>query len=168
MRKIGVAILGLGVVGGGTYRVLTQHRAFYQRTQNLDITVESVLETNPERIRTLGIPEEIVAANVAEAVLNPDVNVVVECIGGTEPRGSSCLRRFMRARRSSHPTKNSSVSILTNWNLRPKRTTPACISRQAAWEAFRSSERFLTACRRTKFPVSWGSSTAPQISSSPK
>ena len=84
MRKIGVAILGLGVVGGGTYRVLTQHRAFYQRTQNLDITVESVLETNPERIRKLGIPEEIVAANVAEAVLNPDVNVVVECIGGTE------------------------------------------------------------------------------------
>ena len=30
MKKVGVAILGLGVVGGGTYRILTEHRQFYQ------------------------------------------------------------------------------------------------------------------------------------------
>ena len=84
MKKVGVAILGLGVVGGGTYQILTQHREFYQRTQDVDIVVESVLELNRERARSLGVPEEKIASNIAEIVSNPDVNIVVEVIGGID------------------------------------------------------------------------------------
>lgn len=84
MKKVGVAILGLGVVGGGTYRTITEHREFYRRTQNIDMTVESVLEPDGSKIRALGIGDEIVAQNIAEVVCNPDVNIVVECIGGTD------------------------------------------------------------------------------------
>ncbi len=82
MKKIGVAILGLGVVGGGTYRILTEHKEFYKTTQALDINVECVLEPNEARWRELGVPEEIVATNIAEIACDPDVNIVVECIGG--------------------------------------------------------------------------------------
>ena len=82
MKKVGVAILGLGVVGGGTYQILTEHREFYQRTQDVDIVVESVLELNRERALALGVPEEKIASNIAEIVSNPDVNSVVEVIGG--------------------------------------------------------------------------------------
>ena len=35
-KKVGVAILGLGVVGGGTYRTLVDHREFYLKTQGVD------------------------------------------------------------------------------------------------------------------------------------
>lgn len=84
MKKVGVAILGLGVVGGGTYQILTQHREFYQRTQDVDIVVESVLELNRERAKSLGVPEEKIASNIAEIVSNPDVNIVVEVIGGID------------------------------------------------------------------------------------
>ena len=82
MKKVGVAILGLGVVGGGTYQILTEHREFYQRTQDVDIVVESVLELNRERALALGVPEEKIASNIAEIVSKPDVNIVVEVIGG--------------------------------------------------------------------------------------
>lgn len=82
MKKIGVAILGLGVVGGGTYQILTRHREFYQKTQGVDIEVVNVLELNCERTNALGVPEEKIAANIAEVVCNPDVHIVVECIGG--------------------------------------------------------------------------------------
>ena len=44
MKKVGVAILGLGVVGGGTYKMLTEHREFYQQTQGIDMVIENVLE----------------------------------------------------------------------------------------------------------------------------
>lgn len=84
MKKVGVAILGLGVVGGGTYKILTEHREFYQKTQKVDITVENVLEINRERALALGVPEDKIAANIAEVVTNPDVNIVVEVIGGVE------------------------------------------------------------------------------------
>lgn len=82
MKKIGVAILGLGVVGGGTYKILTEHREFYKKTQGVDIDVVSVLEINHACAETLGVPEEKIASNIAEVVCNPDVNIVVECIGG--------------------------------------------------------------------------------------
>ena len=84
MKKVGVAILGLGVVGGGTYQILTEHREFYQRTQGVDIEVESVLELNRERALALGVPEEKIASNIAEIVSDPDVNIVVEVIGGVD------------------------------------------------------------------------------------
>ncbi len=84
MKKIGVAILGLGVVGGGAYRILTEHREFYKTTQAVDISVECVLEPNRARLEALGVPDEIVANNIAEIACDPDVNIVVECIGGVD------------------------------------------------------------------------------------
>ncbi|MGN1235391.1 MAG: homoserine dehydrogenase [Christensenellaceae bacterium] len=82
MKKVGVAILGLGVVGGGTYEILTDKREFYQKTQDVDITVESVLELNRDRALALGVPEENIASNIYEVVSNPNVDIVVEVIGG--------------------------------------------------------------------------------------
>ena len=81
-KKVGVAILGLGVVGGGTYQTLVEHHDFYLQTQQVDITVEAVLDKSQERLQQLGIPQEIIAKNIAEVVANPNVDIVVETIGG--------------------------------------------------------------------------------------
>ena len=64
MKKVGVAILGFGVVGNGTYRILKEHRELYQRTQEVDIVVESVLERNKERAISLGVEEDKVASSI--------------------------------------------------------------------------------------------------------
>ncbi len=81
-KRVGVAILGLGVVGGGTYRTLVDHRQFYLETQNVDIVVESVLDKNKERLKQLGVPDECIAGSIAEVVTNPAIDIVVETIGG--------------------------------------------------------------------------------------
>ena len=88
MKKLGVAILGLGVVGGGTYKILTDNREYYRRTQKLDVTVECVLEKNKQRALDLGVEEEKIASSIEEVISNPNVDVVVEVIGGTEPARS--------------------------------------------------------------------------------
>ena len=85
MKKVGVAILGLGVVGGGTYKILTEHREFYKKNHGIDINVESVLELKTERALALGIEANKIAANIAEICSNPEVDVVVEVMGGVEP-----------------------------------------------------------------------------------
>lgn len=81
-RKVGVAILGLGVVGGGTYRTLVDHREFYLKTQDVNIVVECVLDKNTARLKELGVPEECIAGSIAEVVANPAVDIVIETIGG--------------------------------------------------------------------------------------
>lgn len=81
-KRVGVAILGLGVVGGGTYKTLVSHRDFYLKTQNVDIVVESVLDKNRERLKELCVPEECIASSIAEVVANPAIDIVIETIGG--------------------------------------------------------------------------------------
>ncbi len=83
MKKAGVAILGLGVVGGGTYQILTEKREYFKKTQGVDLTVECVLEKNVERALSLGIDESQIASSIEEVVSNPNVDIVVEVIGGT-------------------------------------------------------------------------------------
>ncbi|MGN0803779.1 MAG: homoserine dehydrogenase [Candidatus Coproplasma sp.] len=91
MKKIGVAILGLGVVGGGTYKMLTEHREEYKKTHDIDITVENVLELRKERALALGVEESKIADNIAVICSNPDVDIVVEVMGGVEPARSFVL-----------------------------------------------------------------------------
>jgi len=92
MKKVGVAILGLGVVGGGTYKILTDNKKYFKDTQGLDVTVESVLEKNVQRAVDLGIEKEKVAGSIEEVVSNPNVDIVVEVIGGIEPAKTFVLK----------------------------------------------------------------------------
>ncbi|MDE6505426.1 MAG: homoserine dehydrogenase [Clostridia bacterium] len=85
MKKVGIAILGLGVVGGGTYKILTEHRDFYKENHGVDIVVESVLELNRQRAVSLGVQENKICSNIAEICSNPEIDIVVEVIGGVEP-----------------------------------------------------------------------------------
>lgn len=91
MRKVGVAILGLGVVGGGTYKMLCEHKEFYQKTHGVDIVVECVLEKNRERALSLGVDESKIAASMAEICSNSEVDIVIEVMGGVEPAKSFVL-----------------------------------------------------------------------------
>jgi len=92
MKKAGVAILGLGVVGGGTYDILTKNREYFKKSQAVDVTVESVLEKNVERALSLGISKEKIASSIEEVVTNPNVDIVVEVIGGVEPAKTFVLK----------------------------------------------------------------------------
>ena len=95
MKKVGVAILGLGVVGGGTYQILKEHRELYQKSHKIDIVVEAVLERNRDKAVALGIEADKIAANIQEICSNPDVDIVVEVMGGVEPAKTfvlDCLR----------------------------------------------------------------------------
>ncbi len=95
MKKVGVAILGLGVVGGGVYSILTEKSEFFKKTQNLDITVESVMEKNVDRALSLGVKRENIASSIEDVISNPNVDIVVEVIGGIEPSRTFVLKSLM-------------------------------------------------------------------------
>lgn len=85
MKKIGVALLGVGTVGGGTYQILTSKKEFFKKTEGLDIEVLHVLEKNIARTRELGIKDEIVSCDIENVIKNDDISIVCEFFGGIEP-----------------------------------------------------------------------------------
>ncbi len=88
MKKVGVALLGLGTVGGGTYQILTSKREYIKQNDGIDIEVKCVLERNMERCKELGVNPDIVATDIKAVTENPDIQIVAEFFGGIEPAKS--------------------------------------------------------------------------------
>lgn len=92
MKKIGVALLGLGVVGGGVWEILTTKREMIKKNEGLDVEVVKVLERNIERCRQLGVDDSIVTQDMDEIVRDERVNIVAEFFGGVEPAKSFLVK----------------------------------------------------------------------------
>ncbi len=95
IKKAGVALLGLGVVGGGTYQILRDKREMIMRNDGVDIQVVSVLERNADRVRELGIDGALVAGGIDEIINNPKVDIVAEFFGGVEPAKTFLIKALL-------------------------------------------------------------------------
>lgn len=82
MKQLNVGILGLGTVGGGTYRVLKRNAAEITRRTGLSINVVQAADRNLEHAQTVTGNAAIVTDDAFAVVNNPAVDVVVELIGG--------------------------------------------------------------------------------------
>ena len=60
VKHVGVALLGLGVVGGGTYEILRDKREMILKNDDVDVEIKAVLDRNEARIAELGIDKSIV------------------------------------------------------------------------------------------------------------
>ena len=86
MKKIiKVGMLGIGNVGRGTYQALEMNKAKIAETTGLDIEIVRILNRHPEKDRGIDIPKEKYTPDVADILDNPDIDIVVELIGGIEP-----------------------------------------------------------------------------------
>lgn len=82
MRPIRVGLLGLGVVGGGTWKVLKQNADEIERRVGCRIEIEAVAVRDIDRARALLGDETWITDQGLELVQHPDIDVVVELIGG--------------------------------------------------------------------------------------
>ncbi len=94
MRKVNIGILGFGTVGAGVYRVLTENHEDILHREDIDFQVKRILvrSLSPEVERNIHMaPTEVYVTSIDELVNDPDVSIVVECMGGVEPARSFIL-----------------------------------------------------------------------------
>jgi len=84
MKPIHVGLLGLGTVGGGTLTVLRRNAEEITRRAGREIRVLRAAVRNLEKARALAgdLP---LTTNPFDVVDDPDIDIVVELIGGLEP-----------------------------------------------------------------------------------
>ena len=85
MKKVGIALLGLGTVGGGTYRIIQKNHEMIKKSEGIDLEIKCVLERNMDRCRELGVDESIVSTDIERVVNDPEIKIVAEFFGGIEP-----------------------------------------------------------------------------------
>lgn len=83
MKPINVGLLGVGTVGGGTATVLKRNAAEISRRAGRDIVLKMAANLDLDAARAIvGEGVEVVADGFAVA-RHPDIDIVVELIGGT-------------------------------------------------------------------------------------
>ncbi len=83
MKPINVGLLGIGTVGGGTATVLKRNAEEISRRAGRAIQLKMVADLNTERAREIAGDGVEVTNDAFNVVNNPDIDIVVELIGGT-------------------------------------------------------------------------------------
>jgi homoserine dehydrogenase len=78
-----VGLLGAGTVGSGTFAVLKRNQEEITRRAGRSIVVRMIADREEEKARRIaGDDDVIVTRDANEVVMNPDIDIVVELIGG--------------------------------------------------------------------------------------
>ena len=83
MKSIKVGLLGIGTVGGGTFAVLARNQEEIARRAGCAITMKIIADKEVEKARRIVGDRAVVTADAYEVVGDPDIDIVVELIGGT-------------------------------------------------------------------------------------
>ncbi len=91
-RKIGVALLGLGNVGGGVVKLLEDNAAAIEGRLGARLDVRAICVRDPDKAkRVVEVDRSLLTTDLEAAVRRPDVQIVCELIGGTTLAKSAVL-----------------------------------------------------------------------------
>ena len=97
MKKVGIGLLGLGTVGQGVANIISQPKDRHPLVGELELV--SVAVRNIKKKRDISIPDSILTTNPTEIINNPNIQIVVEVMGGIEP-AKSLIIQAIRAGKS--------------------------------------------------------------------
>ena len=87
-----VGLLGLGTVGAGVVQILRDSRPPLRDKTGLDIRLHRVAARDLKKARAVGLDPALLTTDAhAVAVVDPEVDILVEVIGGIEPARSLVL-----------------------------------------------------------------------------
>ncbi|MBI4492412.1 MAG: homoserine dehydrogenase, partial [Chloroflexi bacterium] len=95
-RSIGIGLLGLGVVGTGVARALTEKAETIARRVGAPVELRRILVRDPAKRRELA-PAPL-ATDVRQVLDDPRIDVVVEVIGGEQPAHQFILQALARGK----------------------------------------------------------------------
>jgi homoserine dehydrogenase len=85
MRTFKVGLLGLGTVGCGVAQVLQQNQEVIRERLGAGVELASIADLDLERPRSVEVDPSRLTTNAQEVIKDPEVEIVVELIGGYEP-----------------------------------------------------------------------------------
>ena len=96
---INVGILGWGTVGTGVSKILMNQHALIAKNSGTDLNLKKIVKrTLPATREGVELPVDCLTSNPAEVVDNPDIDIVVELIGGVTEAHSLIKRAIQNGK----------------------------------------------------------------------
>jgi homoserine dehydrogenase len=98
MKSIKIGLLGLGTVGRGVHEVLARNQEEITRRAGRGIEIAAVAVRDVARARAAIGPRLPICATPVDVVRHPDIEIVVELVGGEEPARELVLEAIARGK----------------------------------------------------------------------
>ena len=98
MKKVEIAIIGLGTIGAGLYKLITKNGDLIRNKSGINIIIKKAVDIDPYKKEKLGIPDSIFSTSIDEALNDKEIDIVVELIGGTKTARDFILRAIDRGK----------------------------------------------------------------------
>jgi len=85
MKKVKIALLGLGNVGRGVWMILNSNKEEIMKRCGYEVEVVKVLVRDKNKPRGVEIPNELVTTDFNDILEDDSIKIVVEVMGGIEP-----------------------------------------------------------------------------------
>ena len=98
MKPIRIGLIGFGTVGRGTYEVLQRNQHEIARRAGRGIEVAAITVRDVDKARAIVGSKVPISSNFNDVIRNPDIDIVVELIGGYEPAYALALEAITRGK----------------------------------------------------------------------
>ena len=93
-KSIGVGVIGFGTVGTGVVRTLMNNSVEIERRLGVLLKLVKIADQDIRRDRGLKISPDLLTTQADEVIHHPDVDIIVELIGGFRPAKDLILKAF--------------------------------------------------------------------------
>ena len=96
MKKVKIALLGLGNVGRGVWMILNSNKEEIMKRSGYEIEVAKILVRDKNKERGVTVPKEILTTNFNEILEDTSIKIIIEVIGGIEPAREYMIEAMSR------------------------------------------------------------------------
>lgn len=91
-EKISIGLLGFGTVGSGVVRIVENHQQELKHQVGSSVVVDKILVKDAKKPRAIEIDERVLTEDPEDIISNPNIDVVVEVMGGIEEARDYIIR----------------------------------------------------------------------------
>lgn len=113
MKEIRIGLLGLGNIGTGTYKVLETNRSQIEEAAGCPVNIVKILEKDIDRERDITVPRESFVSDAEEIFSDPDIDIVIELLGGVEPAATMIERALCSGK---HVVTANKAAVAANYH----------------------------------------------------
>jgi homoserine dehydrogenase len=98
MQQVQIGLAGMGNVGAGVYKNLANNRVLLMERIGVELTVKKIVVRDPAKSRGVQAPAALFTTRWQDLLEDPDIQVVVELMGGMHPARELILGAIERGK----------------------------------------------------------------------
>ncbi len=112
MKQIKIGLLGLGNVGKCTYEILKMNYELIQKRLGVQFEVSKILVNDIKKDRGIKLESGVLTSNAEDILENPEIDIVVEVLGGVQPATDYMLRAMKNGK---HVVTANKAAVAANY-----------------------------------------------------